>query len=169
MDKDKEKIKEIFSKAKNFLNKVDEIVTEEFKGNDMVNYLKDKSKDVQVKFNDVQEQVAEKIKEFHTEEIEAEDKDSILEIVLVLPGIVKEDITIDVEDLKLTVIIADKNIKKNIKKYWSVSKTNLFYDITPYGDSARVEEITSKFENGILTITIPKKERVKDKKKITIL
>jgi HSP20 family molecular chaperone IbpA len=168
-DKDTEKIKEFFGKAKSFLGKIDEVVTEELKGNDMVNYLKDKAKDVQVKVNDVQEHVQEKIKVFTTEELEAEDKDSTLEIQLVLPGIEKEHITIDVEDLKLTIHISDKDVKKDIKKYWSVSKTNLFYDITPYGDSARVEETASKFENGILTITIPKKERIKDKKKITIL
>ena len=162
MKNEKDDIRSFFSKAKDIVKNFDEVITEEFKGSEMVENLRKKAKDVQT-------QVEDKIKYFTTEEVDAVDIDTFLEIKLVLAGLPKDKISIDVEDSKLIILIDDKNIPKEVKKHWSVSKMSLFYDFTEYVETVRVEETKPTFENGILTIHIPKKQRVKDKKKINIL
>lgn len=165
MSKEKESfkatLKELFDKGKNFVRDADEVITEELKGNEFVEYLKTKAKDVQVKVDEV-------YKNFTTEEIFAEEVGNDLIISLVLNGLTKEDITIEAEDNKLLVNVDDSKVSKELRKYWSVSKTKLFYDFTQFEESALIENTTSKFDNGILTITIPRKERTKEKKKFTI-
>jgi HSP20 family molecular chaperone IbpA len=162
MENGKDELKGIFDKAKSFFKNMDELITEEIKGSEMVDYLKDKAKDVQTV-------VEEKVKYFTTEEVDATDKNTSLEIKLILAGISKDKISISVEDEKLIILIDDKDVPKEVKKHWNISKSKLFYDFSEYVETARVEDTTSTFENGILTISIPKKERSKEKKKITIL
>ncbi len=161
-NKQKESILDILNKGKEFLKNVDEIITEQIEGNKVVDYMKEKTRDIQV-------QVKEKIKNFTTEEIEAKLVDSSLVIELVLAGILKENISIEAEDNNLIITLDDKAVAKEIRKTWSVSKSNLVYDYSQYEESIKIDEISSKLENGILTITIPKKERATEKKKITIL
>ncbi len=161
-NKGKESILDILKKGKEFLKNVDEIITEQIEGNKVVDYMKEKTKDIQV-------QVKEKIKNFTTEEIEAKNVNSALVIELVLAGILKENISIEAEDNNLIITLDDKTVAKEVRKTWSVSKNNLVYDYSQYEESVKIDEISSKLENGILTITIPKKERATEKKKITIL
>lgn len=170
MSKDnKENMKEVFDKVKVFFKDLDDVITEEFKGNEMVEYLKTKSKSVQVQFEGVKEKVEEVIKNYTTEEIFATEKDNTLVLSLVLSGIVKEDISIEIDENKLLVTLKDKNVSREMKDSWSVSKSNLFYDFSKYEETVIVENTSYKLENGILEITIPRKETSKEKKKITIL
>lgn len=161
MSIDKKELKGLFEKAKTMLKNVDEVITEELNGNEMVEYLKNKAKNVQVKIEDT-------IKNYTTEEVFADEVDDELIIKLVLSGITKDMISIEVEDTKLLINIKDDISIKSFRKHWSVSKLNLYYDFTQFEESARVENTTSKLENGILTISIPRKERSKEKRKITI-
>ena len=161
MKNEKDMIKDLFCKGKKFFKELDEVITEEVAGNDMVDYLRNKAKAVQVK-------VEEKIDHFTTEEIIAEDQGNKLVITLVLPDLEKSDIGIDIEDSKLLFTINDKKTTKQIKKHWSVSKTKLFYDYSRFEDSVKISDITSKLEKGILTVTIPKTEKEKTKTKINV-
>ena len=141
---------------------VNEIITEEISGSGMTSFIKEKVKDIQVK-------VDEKINYFTTEEIDAIDNNTSLDITLVVSGLDKEKINVDVEGTKLQITIDDKEIPKAIRNTWSVSKNKLFYDFSQFEESARIEEISVKLNAGILLITIPKKERSKEKRKINIL
>ena len=79
-----------------------------------------------------------------------------------LPGFKKEDIKIDVEDDCLTIsaerkVDEDKKDEKNnfVKReryYGSYSRS---FDLT----GVKADEIKAKYENGVLKLTMPKKEK----------
>ena len=83
------------------------------------------------------------------------------------PGFTKEDLNVSLRDGYL-VVKAEKNNEKEEKKenyirrervYGSTSRS--FY----VGDEVKEEDITAKFENGALHITIPKIEKKEEEKK----
>jgi HSP20 family molecular chaperone IbpA len=170
MDNQKESLKKIIEKGKIFFKDIDDVITEELKGNETIEFLKSKTKDFQTKLEDLKEKVSEKVKKITTEEVFAKEIDNDLVIELIVNGLTKDNISIEIEDNKLLINIDDKNVNKEYRKHWSISKNNLFYDFTQYEESVLVENTTSKFENGILYITIPRKNKNNPiKRKITIL
>ena len=89
------------------------------------------------------------------------------ELTVDLPGVKKDDIKADLNDGYLT-ITAENNSSKDEKdekgKYicrerYSGSYSRSFY----VGDSVTEEDIKAKFENGTLTMDIPKKEALPEK------
>lgn len=86
----------------------------------------------------------------------------VLEIEL--PGFAKENITVDFENEYLTVSAekkeSDGEKKTYIRKERSVSCQRSYY----VGDIDE-NKITAKYENGILYLTIPKKEKQKPQRK----
>lgn len=78
-----------------------------------------------------------------------------------LPGVSREEITVDLKDDRLTIAV-ERNEQANVEKenyirrerrYGSLSRTFSVPNIIREGVSA-------KFENGILSIVLPKKESV---------
>lgn len=103
------------------------------------------------------------------------DTDNAYELTIDMPGIKKEDIKAELKDGYLTVNATsgysnddkDSNGKyiRRERHYGSCSRS--FY----VGDQLTEEDIKAKFENGTLTMTIPKKEEkpaVENKKYISI-
>ena len=93
--------------------------------------------------------------------------DTGYELTVDLPGVKKEDIKAELNDGYLT-ITAENNSSKDEKdekgKYicrerYSGSYSRSFY----VGDSVTEEDIKAKFENGTLTMDIPKKEALPEK------
>lgn len=93
--------------------------------------------------------------------------DGSYELTVDLPGVKKEDIKAELNDGYLT-ITAENNTSKDEKdengKYicrerYSGSYSRSFY----VGDSVTEEDIKAKFENGTLTLDIPKKEALPEK------
>ena len=89
------------------------------------------------------------------------------ELTVDLPGVKKEDIKAELNDGYLT-ITAENNTSKDEKddngKYicrerYSGSYSRSFY----VGDAVTEEDIKAKFENGTLTLDIPKKEALPEK------
>ena len=89
------------------------------------------------------------------------------ELTVDLPGVKKDDIKAELNDGYLT-ITAENNSSKDEKdekgKYicrerYSGSYSRSFY----VGDSVTEEDIKAKFENGTLTMDIPKKEAIPEK------
>ncbi len=89
------------------------------------------------------------------------------ELTVDLPGVKKEDIKAELNDGYLT-ITAENNSSKDEKdekgKYicrerYSGSYSRSFY----VGDAVTEEDIKAKFENGTLTLDIPKKEALPEK------
>ena len=95
------------------------------------------------------------------------DHDGGYELTVDLPGVKKDDIKAELNDGYLT-ITAENNSSKDEKdekgKYicrerYSGSYSRSFY----VGDSVTEEDIKAKFENGTLTMDIPKKEALPEK------
>ena len=89
------------------------------------------------------------------------------ELTVDLPGVKKDDIKAELNDGYLT-ITAENNSSKDEKdekgKYicrerYSGSYSRSFY----VGDAVTEEDIKAKFENGTLTLDIPKKEALPEK------
>ena len=81
-------------------------------------------------------------------------------IELAIPGIKKEDVTIDLHENKLTIALVKKenSIEKTIlkeRKEFNYSKFSRAFNLPKNID---FEKIEAKNENGILSVTIPKKE-----------
>ncbi len=93
-----------------------------------------------------------------------EEEDKVV-IEAEIPGVNKEDIKINVEDNVLT-------IKAEKKKEEKVKDKDIIYEEIAYGMYAReielphtvdTEKIEAVYENGVLKISLPKKEEVKPK------
>jgi HSP20 family protein len=81
-------------------------------------------------------------------------------IELAAPGLSKKDFTIEMENDLLT-ISAEKEEEKNEKENGFTKKEysfNTFSRSFTLPENAKSEKIDAKYENGILTINVPKKE-----------
>ena len=93
--------------------------------------------------------------------------DNCYDLMIALPGVKKEDIKAELNDGYLTVS-AESNTSKDEKddngKYicrerYSGSYSRSFY----VGDTVTEQDISAKFENGTLKLTVPKKESLPEK------
>ena len=93
--------------------------------------------------------------------------DNCYDLTIDLPGVKKEDIKAELNDGYLTVS-AESNTSKDEKddngKYicrerYSGSYSRSFY----VGDAVTEQDISAKFENGTLKLTVPKKEALPEK------
>jgi len=83
-----------------------------------------------------------------------------------LPGIKKEDVSISINDKKTLVISGKKEeskIKEDEKVYFSEFTSGSFHREFKLPETANIENIEAKSEDGILSVTIPKKEKEKPK------
>ncbi len=97
------------------------------------------------------EKVSEGVREPFTDVMEDERN---IYITMELPGVEKEDINMELVDSSLIVTV-DTGIRK-------------YYKEIPLPDYADPENIEAKYNNGVLDITIKKKEEKKAKKKIKV-
>ncbi len=97
------------------------------------------------------------------------------ELDIDMPGFAKEDIKAELKDGYLTISAAskkdndqkDENGKYNRRERYAGSCSRSFY----VGDKISQEDVKAKFENGILKLSIPKKEEkpaVEENKYISI-
>ena len=80
-----------------------------------------------------------------------------------LPGFCREDISAELKDGYLTVTATAKKAEENTS-----DKKEKYVHV---GDNMKQEDIKAKFENGVLTLQVPKKEEIPEeqtKKFITI-
>lgn len=101
------------------------------------------------------------------------ENESGYELGIELPGFKKEDVKVELKDGRLTIsAAADSTNEENSGKYvrrerYYGSCSRSFY----VGEDIRQEDIKAKFEDGILKLSVPKKEAkpaVEEKKYITI-
>lgn len=100
--------------------------------------------------------------------------DNSCELTIDLPGVNKEDIKAELNDGYLTISAEssssndekDENGKYICRERYSGSFSRSFY----VGDAVTEQDITAKFENGTLKLTVPKKNALPEKqnKYITI-
>ena len=83
-----------------------------------------------------------------------------------MPGVKKSDLEIGVKENILSIYAERKRMSKTDEKEEVVSKYEQSFNISVKGID--IENISANFENGVLTLTLPKKEEVKYEKKIEI-
>ena len=94
---------------------------------------------------------------------DVKDTENGYEVDIDLPGFKKDEITMKLENGTLTVSAAkglDKDEEQKDKKYvrrerYAGAMSRSFY----VGEHVAVEDIHPKYENGILSFTVPKKEQ----------
>ena len=93
-----------------------------------------------------------------------------------LPGFCREDISAELKDGYLTVTATAKKAEENAsdkkEKYVQKERFHATCNRSFYvGDNMKQEDIKAKYENGVLTLQVPKKEEIPEeqtKKFITI-
>ncbi len=112
-----------------------------------------------------------KMHELHAMKCDVYEKDGNYNIEMDIPGYDKKDISIECEDGILSIVAEKKNEfneenenKKYIRRervYGKISRSFSFADIDE-------ERITADFNNGILTVVIPKSQKQESKRIIEI-
>ena len=89
---------------------------------------------------------------------------------MMLPGIKKQDISVDLEENKLLIFNNQKDSdNENENKYLKFGfKKQLFKKEFHLPENIDNAKISASFEDGILIVSLPKKEIVKTTKKIKI-
>lgn len=95
------------------------------------------------------------------------DFDSKISIIAEIPGLTKKQVSIEVEDSILTISgdkhnVIDNNEAKIIKRELKQSSFKRSFELSDTLDS---ENVTANFEDGILSVNIPKREPEEPKKK----
>ena len=91
-----------------------------------------------------------------------------IQIEAEIPGLTKDDVTVNVDENILTISGNSETKQKSstdVKKYIRKElKHSSFKRSFTLGDNIDVESLTAKFENGLLKIVLPKLETIKQKK-----
>ena len=97
------------------------------------------------------------------------EKDGIYTMEMDIPGFNREDVKIEIDDNDYLTITAEKNSETNDedsdKNYVRKERSYGKYQRSFYVGDIDKDKIDAKFENGILKITINKKEEEKSSKK----
>jgi HSP20 family protein len=95
--------------------------------------------------------------------------DTTYEMELVAPGLRKEDFQLNVTRDTLTVSFEEKNENKqsNTEEGWvrQEYRKRSFSRSFNLNDAVEINGITARYENGILYLTLPKNEKVKQTSK----
>jgi len=81
-------------------------------------------------------------------------------VKLDLPGATKESIKMHIEFKTLVVQAEVKNEEEKFLVYSEIGKKRYYREFN-LGDGIDTESVTAQFEDGVLTITLPKTEKVK--------
>lgn len=95
-------------------------------------------------------------------DIRETDKEFIIEAEL--PGVNKEDIKVDIRDDMLTISVENK-VETNEERENYIRRERRYgtYSRSFYLDNVKHEDIKAKYNNGVLTITLPKVDEGKGK------
>jgi HSP20 family protein len=88
-----------------------------------------------------------------------EDKDNTY-VRAELPGVNRDDINVELADGTLTLTATRKTAAANAE----AESTRTFTRAVRVGDDVQADKISAAYENGVLTVTVPKREEAKPKK-----
>lgn len=91
--------------------------------------------------------------------VDIKDKDSEYILEAELPGVNKENLNVEIKDDMLTISV-EKNEQFEEEKENYIRKERRFGSLSRsfYVDNIKAEDIKANFDNGILSISLPKKE-----------
>ena len=108
-------------------------------------------------------------KEYHGIKCDVYEEDHLYHIVMDLPGITREDISINYSDGYLKIAVKKEEVKSENKKYLSQERKAYFSAKRSfYIGNVNEEEIKAEFKNGTLEIVVPIDNTSKDVKTINI-
>ena len=128
--------------------------------------------------NRAENQIEKKLYGRHAHNVmktDIKETDDGYELIVDLPGFKKDELNLDLTDGYLTISASkgldkdeeDKKGKYIRKERYSGACSRSFY----VGDAVTQDDVKAKFENGVLTLEVPKKEeapKVEEKKYISI-
>ncbi len=94
------------------------------------------------------------------------ESDSTFELAMELSGVAKEDFDIEFLDGRLTISgeVKPKTLAEGMTLHRAERRTGKFRRIFALGNDVDSERISAEYENGILTVHVPKVEKVQPKK-----
>ena len=108
----------------------------------------------------------------HEMKTDVHEHDDHYEVDIDLPGFKKDEITLNLENGCLTISAA-KGLDKDEKRHGKVIRQERYAGAMQrsfyVGEELTAEDVRAKFENGVLSLEIPKKEAKKLPEKRTIL
>ena len=97
------------------------------------------------------------------------ENDKSYEMKVDIPGMKKEDIKLTTEENKLVIEGERKDEKKDDKCHFVERHFGSFHREVCLPVNAEMDKISATYENGVLSVSVPKKEEVKPaKKQITV-
>lgn len=104
-----------------------------------------------------------------TFKVDVVDKEKEYVIEAELPGVKKEEISLDIHDGQLRISIErEEKVDEEKKNYIHKERRYCSMSRSVYLGDASADSIKAKLDNGVLTITIPKAEKPEIKSKIEI-
>ncbi len=94
------------------------------------------------------------------------EKDNCYQLEAELPGFNKEDIKIDLQNDTLTISAAhneNKDEKDESGKYIRRERRSSSYQRSFHVEGLKPEDIVAQYKNGVLTVSLPKKEAIPEK------
>ena len=97
---------------------------------------------------------------------DVKETDQGYEVAVDLPGVKKDDVTVELKDGYLT-ISAKKNVGNDKKdkngKYIRRERRSSSYQRSFHVEGLKPEDIIAQYRNGVLTVNLPKKEAIPEK------
>lgn len=81
-----------------------------------------------------------------------------------MPGVTKEDLQLDINEDELAIRGAFEEQNSDGEKLIAERVYGEYYRSFTLGDTINREKIIAKLDNGVLTLTLPKQEKVKPRK-----
>ena len=101
--------------------------------------------------------------------IDVQDNDKEYIIEAELPGVKKEEISLGINEEKLTIAVNhEENVEEEKKNYVHKERKTSSMSRKIYLADSKSDGITAKLENGVLNIIVPKHEKIENNTKIEI-
>lgn len=104
-----------------------------------------------------------------TFKIDIQEKDKEYSIEAELPGVKKEEIKVELQDGRLSILVErEEKIEEERKNYIHKERHHSSMQRSIYLENAQADGVKAKLDGGVLSITVPKIETVEKKAKIEI-
>jgi HSP20 family protein len=101
--------------------------------------------------------------------IDVEENEQVFLIHAEVPGISKDEISLDINDGRLTISVNRiEDVNEEKKNYIHRERRTTSMSRSVYLADSAIEDIGAKLENGVLTVTVPKKVKQSNSRKIDI-
>ena len=103
--------------------------------------------------------------------VDVKETDEEYQVLVNVPGVPKEDVSVDLEDGVLTIGVKaeEEEVKEGTKVHWRERRFSEVKRSFRLPNELQADQVKAKQENGVLEITLPKKPQADRVKKISVL